>query len=79
MKAAFYFRRSKPGGAFWFCPVCRKEQDHDRSAGAYVQVANEVQAIVCVGECESKVKQTLAEAFPGAFPDVDNRGFILGE
>jgi len=76
MRAHTYTRRGE-SGHFWFCPVCRNHVSWERHTGVYVQVGNEMQAIVCEGACAAKARTLLAESFPGAFPDVDDRGVLL--
>ncbi len=76
MRALTYTRRSEPGKHFYRCAVCGEHVEW-RGTAVFVQVGNEVQAVVCEGSCAAAARLRVAQALPGAFPDLNDRGELI--
>lgn len=71
---SLFFRKEGSDAAFWRCGKCGSDCV---GAGRFVQVANEVQAIVC-DDCAPSVKSAIVQLVPLSFPDLDPSGRLLG-
>lgn len=59
MADLFYEREGK---SFWRCAWCAEEREH-RFPGSYVQVGNQIQAVVCTETCADQAAQAILGRF----------------
>ncbi len=76
MRSMYFAKRGDKCAGYWRCGICRADRPH-MTPGVHVMVGNNLLAIVCLGDCHSKVSADIVDIAPHSFPDLDADGVLL--
>ena len=82
MKLLFFGKKSEKEATFYRCAVCGQDKPASgavASVGCHVQLANEVLAIVCGGQCFEAARQRIVGVLGSSLVNVDSRGYEVSE
>lgn len=72
-RGLFFFDGPTP---FFRCAVCKKHQPESQG-GTVIKLGQDIQGIVCRGQCEATVRQLIQTQFPDALPVIDDHARLV--